>query len=95
MNPADATEILKNLAGFSGVQIVQAAVEMTKGMLGDKLPGRFVPGVAILWAVIWNVVLAFVLGNDWRVAPAVGFVIGLTAAGLYQYGKTQELTVPK
>jgi len=71
------------------VPVVIGIVEAVKKALPD-MPARYKPIVAIIAGEVFTVLLALQVGATWREGAFAGFLAGLTAAGVYAYGKTRE-----
>lgn len=75
----------KDFLGLSGVPVVIGLTALTKPFLPDK---RLWPVAAMLYAILWSLLLSVILHTDPINACAVGVITGLTANGLYSGVKT-------
>lgn len=77
------------LIGLAAVPIITALLQAIKSALpGDRF-NRFVPGVAIVCGVGWNLIASASVGDGVTgTAALMGVVIGLAASGLYSQTKT-------
>ena len=78
---------LKDFAGLAGVPIVIALVEACKRWVQDE---RWWPPLAIVWGVVLNLALAYILHTEYPTAVVVGVVTGLAGAGLYDSRRTVQ-----
>lgn len=73
---------MHQLIGAQGSALVVALVAAIR-KTWPKLPGRFIPLLAIALGVALNLGLAYSLGHDLLEAIFLGLVAGLSAVGLY------------
>lgn len=78
---------LKQLVGAGSVPVLVALVELVKSLF-PALDGRFYPTIAVVFGLLFNEALAYLLQADYGVAAVIGLIAGLAAAKLYEYGKT-------
>lgn len=71
---------LKELIGIAGSPVVTALVQASKPFVRDV---RYYPFIAIGYAVILNLVLAYILQSSLLNAAVVGVVAGLVSSGLF------------
>lgn len=71
-----------SLVGIAGAPLVIALVQLVRVTEPD-LPGRYLPALTLLLAVLLNLFLAALVGTPPALAILVGLVTGLTASGLY------------
>ena len=90
-------EWLALVIGLAGglAPIVSSLVAMVKTALGDRLPARYYPTVAVAIGITLAVFVSWIsLGwptpIDWRVGLLVGTLAGLGAAKLFELGKARE-----
>lgn len=82
--------------------IVSALIAAIKTGMGESLPARYYPVLAVAVGVLLAMVVALVLPADLRLtlgftlrlALFVGGIAGLMAAGLFAYGKGKEVVGP-
>lgn len=82
-------EGIKDLIGIAGAPFVVALTQLVKATF-PELKARWFPSIAVLWGIILNVVLSFILNTDKPTAIVIGVLTGLIAAGLYGAGKRGE-----
>jgi len=84
---------LAQLAGFTGVPLVIALIQIAKATF-PSAPSQAWPVASLAIAVAWNEAVAAVLHQDLAAAALVGIVVGLTASGLYSHATTLFGPVP-
>jgi len=72
---------LKELAGLLGVPVVIALVKATELVL--QISKRWLPVAAIIWGIILNLALAYILSTPYQSAVVWGVIAGLAAVGLF------------
>jgi len=72
---------LRELAGLLGVPVVIALVKATEMVL--LLSRRWLPVVAIIWGIVLNLALAYILATPYPSAVVWGAIAGLAAVGLF------------
>uniref|UniRef100_A0A6M3KXV6 Putative holin n=1 Tax=viral metagenome TaxID=1070528 RepID=A0A6M3KXV6_9ZZZZ len=87
------TEILSQFVGMGCVPVVVAFTALVKrwGILGDK----FLPVISVAWGIVLNMLIVWALPAleiTYPVAIVVGLIAGITATGLYTYGKDHDST---
>jgi hypothetical protein len=80
---------LEDLVGLGGIILIQAIIEAFKATF-PAFPSRFFPGLAMLVGIGLNEGLAAILRLDPATAAVVGLIAGLSASGLYAWGKAKE-----
>ena len=81
-----------SLVGIAGAPLVIALVQLVRVTEPD-LPGRYLPALTLLLAMLLNLFLATLVGTPIPLALLVGLVTGLTASGLYSQA-TAGLVAP-
>ena len=83
----------QDFAGVAGVAIIIALLQMAKPYLPDS---RTWPVVAIIIGVAWHCLVAWASGTGgYPVAILTGFVVAVSASGLYSWGQTGKPDPPK
>ena len=96
--PAPASSLssadLQALVGVGGVPVVLAFVAVAKRYVEDD---RTYPLMALVFGVLWNMLLAVVLQPPLPLGPALlaGLLCGLTAAGTFSAVKTVRKPRPE
>jgi len=80
---------IRDFVGIGGVPLVQALVALVKTSF-PGLSARYYPSVSVVFGVVVNLALAYLLESDYRIAVVVGVVTGLVASGLFDYAKQKE-----
>ena len=75
---------LSDFVGLAAVPVVVGLVEVCKRWISDD---RWYPIIALAFAVIINVAIAYQTAGDYLLAVLLGVVAGLAASGLYSGGK--------
>jgi ABC-type uncharacterized transport system permease subunit len=78
-------------AGVAGVGIVIGLLQVAKPFLKDE---RTWPLAAIIIGVAWSMLIAWASGGPYPQAIVTGFVVSLTASGLYSWGQTGKPPSP-
>jgi hypothetical protein len=81
---------IASYVGLGGVPLVMALVALVKTTIPD-LPARYFPAVSLVFGIIVNEALAWLLKTDWQVAVLVGVITGLASSGLFAIGKAAEV----
>jgi hypothetical protein len=68
------------LVGLGGTPIIVAVLQAVKGL---GVPAKFMPFIAMLMGLGWNVLLTAGTNEFDRTAAALGIVVGLAASGLF------------
>ena len=71
---------LQALVGLAGAPVVAALVTVVKPFLPND---KFYPLAALFFGILWNLLLAQVLGQTLGVAVLMGVLSGLSASGAY------------
>ena len=82
--------------------IVSALMAAIKTGAGESLPARYYPVLAVAVGVVVAIAIVTIMpdglrqamGFNFRLAPVVGGIAGLMAAGLFAYGKGKEVVGP-
>jgi hypothetical protein len=77
---------LQALYGLAAVPVITALVEVVKRAVA--INERFLPVLALVLAIGWNVGVGMQLQIDPVLAATIGIVAGLAASGLYSQTKT-------
>ncbi len=82
-------DIIKGFIGLGGVVIIVGVVNIIKDFINDT---RWYPLIAVFFGIILNIVAAWSLNWTARVdifaAVMQGFIVGLSASGLYSTVQT-------
>lgn len=73
---------LKDLYGLAGIPVVMALTQVAKAWVVDR---RFYPVISVLFGILLNVALGWILQTNLVAAVIVGLVTGLSASGAYSY----------
>jgi hypothetical protein len=74
------------------VPLIQYIVAGIKTAAPVNFPNKYWPSVTILVGILLSLAFCGITAGVWSVAAIVGMFAGLGAAGLYTFGKAQELT---
>ncbi len=78
-----------SFVGLAGIPLIMSLVELIKATF-PTLRSRFLPGLTLLLAVLFNLAIGFDLQQDPVLAIFIGLVTGLSASGLYSGMTVQD-----
>ncbi len=84
---------IQDWVGLSGIPLIQALVALVKTTM-PSLAASYYPSISIAWGVALNLLLAYLLQSDLRIAAVVGLVAGLAASGLFAIAKSPNKPSP-
>lgn len=64
--------------------------EAFKRLLDESIQARFYPTIALVMGILLGEFVSWILNIDFRVGILIGMGAGLSACGLFAYGKTKE-----
>ncbi len=77
----------RSFFGVAGAPLVIGLVEVFKATF-PQVPSNYYPLVCLVSAICLNALLGLILGSDVLVSVLVGIVTGLSASGLYSFGRS-------
>lgn len=80
--------LILTLGGFGGLlmPLVQGLTAGVKTVAGDRLPGAYLPGVAVFWGEVLSFLLIPLIKHDMEIQMllSIGLVAGMMASGFYR-----------